>query len=544
MEEETFQTGARGSRSYWLVLRDRWPVLAITVATALVTAAFLLHTLPKKYAAEADVHVTPIQSGDDRFVGLGLLQESNESRAVLTIARYADSLPVARAAKARIGGNSNPNTLLAEVKAQPQGQSNIVTIAARAASPRQAADVANAFANSVVALRTAQFQELLKQRIAHLNDRLDQLRATGRASEAADTSQAIGLLGTYVGDKDPTVGLENTAVPQNRVVWPRTKLVLVVVTLAALLLAGALLFALEMLDPRVREERQVADSRKPILARLPRMTRRAATHLLGGTRSLPASVLASYRLLADKLFHGRDGWLDEPTVVLVTGTPASLSDDNLSKTVTAVNLATLSASAGRRTVLVDADSRPEAIRAFAVNGGGPDLGNLLAGADARDVIRPVPGSDGWLSVVSSNGSKRRGSDGVAGLDLFGNRAVARAFEQLRSTADVIVVNAPAVADAAELVPFARAADRIVIEVELGVTSQARLDELIQAFDEEGAEISGFVLFTRGRGRGTGGRLTYARTIAPETEAPKAAARQRRREGPAAVNKPQSLETNG
>ena len=155
----------------------------------------------------------------------------------------------------------------------------------------------------------------------------------------------------------------------------------------------------------------------------------------------------------------------------------------------------------------------------------------------------MPGSDGRLSVVSSNGSKRQGSDDVARLDLFGNRVVAGAFEQLRSDADVIVVNAPAVADAAELVAFARAADRIVIAVELGLTSQARLDELVQTLNEERAEITGFVLFARGRGRGTGGRLSYGRTIAPHTEARRAAPRQRRRKRPAVENKPQSLETN-
>jgi capsular polysaccharide biosynthesis protein len=532
-EEGIFQSDARGSRSYGLVLRDRWPVLAITVITALATAAVLLQTLPKKYASEADLQVNPIQSSDDRFVGLGLLQESNESRGVLTIARFADSHQVARAVASKIGGK--PNTLLAEVKAQPQGQSNIVTIEARAASPKRAADVANEFAKTVVAERTARFQQLLDQRIAHLNDRVAQLRAHGKASEAADTTQTIGFLSTYVGDKDPTVGVENAAVSQNRVVSPRKKLVLVVVALAALLLAGALLFALELLDPRVREERQVTGMGKPILARLPRMTRRAATHLLRGDRSLPGNAIAAYRLLADQLFDRGDGWLDEPTVVLVAGTPASLPEDNLAKTVTAVNLAALASSAGRQTIIVDADSRLD------VNGSGPNLTDLLSGANYRDVMRPVPGSDGWLSVVpaSPNSSRHRASEGPGGLGAFGRKAVAAAFEQLRSAADVVVVNAPAVADAAELIPLAKAADRIVIEVELGVTSQARLEELVKTFDEQDAQISGFVLYTRRRSRGTGGRLTYARTVARPTAAP-----QRQRQRPSVVNKPQSLETNG
>jgi capsular polysaccharide biosynthesis protein/Mrp family chromosome partitioning ATPase len=511
----------------------------ITVLTALATAAVLLQTLPKKYAAEADVQVTPIQSSDQRFVGLGLLQESNESRSVLTAARYVRSPQVARAVADKIGGN--PDTLLAEIQAQPQGQSNILTVAARAGTPDRAEQVANTFTNTMLAQREDHFQRVVQAQIKDLKKSL----ARGQV-DATDTQRQLNFLESFLDKPDPTLRVASAAVASNHAVSPRKKLVLVVVALAALLLAGVLLFALELLDPRVREERQVAEAGKPILARLPRITRRAATHLLRGDRVLPANVLSAYRLLADKLFEGDDGRLEEPTVLLVAATPASLPQENLAKTVTAVNVAALAASAGRRTIIVNADSLPETIRAFEVDGAGPDLGDLLSGADHRDVIRPVPGSHGSLSIVpsSSNGSNYRASDSLTRIDLFGNRAVARAFEQLRSAADVIVVSAPAVTDAAELIPFAKAADRVVIDVELGVTSQGRLDALMQTFDEQGAEISGFVLFIRGRGRGTGGRLTYARTVAQQPAASTAVPRQRRRRRPSVANKPQSLETNG
>jgi capsular polysaccharide biosynthesis protein len=533
-EEGTFPSDAHGSRSYWLALRDRWPVLAIGVLTALTAAALVTATVPKKYAAETDVQVTPIQPGDDRFVGMGLLTQSNESRSVLTVARFVRSHQVASAVAHNIGGN--PNTLLSEIQAQPQGQSNILTIVARAGSPERAEQVANEFARTILAQKGDRFERLLNDQIKDLKS---QLRAN--PSAAGGIEERLNSLEPFVGQGDPTLDISNWAVPQNHPVWPRTKLILVVVALAALLLGCALIFAFELLDPRVRDERQLEEAGKPILARLPRITRRAARHLLSGDRSLPANVLATYRLLANKLFEGSDGWLEETTVVLVANPPASVPEDNLTKTVTAVTLAALAASAGRQTIIVDADFRPEVTRAFDVDGAGPDLFDLLAGADHRGVIQPVAGSDGWLSIVplSSNGSKRLGSGTFRGFDLFGNKPVARAFEQLRSEADVVVVNAPPVADAAELVPFAKAADRVVIEVELGVTSERRLDELVQTFDEQDAEISGFVVFTRGRGQGTGGRLTYARTVAHPTAAPR---RSRRR--PSVVNKPQSLETNG
>jgi non-specific protein-tyrosine kinase len=332
-------------------------------------------------------------------------------------------------------------------------------------------------------------------------------------------SDRLAVLAPYLGQSDPTLGVTSGAVPRNHPVSPRTKLALVVAALAALLLGAAVVFVLELIEPRVRQERQVPDGGKRV-ARLPRLKRQTASDFLSGKGSLPSEALAAYRLLADDLFTDADGTFGEGSIILVAG-PAPAP----SKTITAVSLGALSASAGRRTIVVDADfRRPEVAGAFGVDDVRPDLSDLLVGKEPRDVLRSVRSSDGWLSVVplSSEGAAKLASGRLDGVDALGKKSLTRLFEELRTQADVIIVNAPSGADGAELIPFAAAGDAVLINVELGITTQKRLDELLRTLEEHDANISGIVLFTRARARGGGGRRAYSSGAAPEAESPSGA----------------------
>jgi tyrosine-protein kinase len=502
----------RDSSSYWLALRDRWAVIAVGVVAAVLAAAIVVSTTPKKYEAEADILVNPISSSDDTFVGLRLLHESAVSRSALTAARFIRNPQVADAVAARIGGD--PNRLLNSVQAQPQGQSNIVTVVARAGTPARAAQIANAFTVTMIAQQTQRFQSALKGVIAQLNHRLDLLDANGNGNspQAATMADRLAVLAPYLGQPDPTLDVTSRAVPRNHPVSPRSKIALVVAALAALLLGAAVVFVLELIEPRVRQERQLPDGVKRV-ARLPRLKRQTASDFLSGKGSLPSEALAAYRLLADDLVTDADGTFGEGSIILVAG-PAPAP----SKTITAVSLAALSASAGRRTIVVDADFRhPEVAGAFGVDDVGPDLSDLLAGKEPGEVLRSVLSSNGWLSVVplNSEGADKLASGRLEGFDPLGKKSLGRLFEELRMQADLIIVNAPSGADGAELIPFAAGGDAVLINVELGTTTQRRLDELLRTLEEHGASIAGIVLFTRARARGGRGGRAYSHGAAPE-----------------------------
>lgn len=504
----------RDSTSYWLAVRDGWALIVVGVVAALLAAAIVVVTTPKKYEAEADILVNPISSNDDTFVGLGLLHESAVSRSALTAARFIRNPQVADAVAAKIGGDSN--RLLNNVQAQPQGQSNILTVVARAETPARAAQIANAFTNTMIAQQTQRFQNALKGVIAQLNHRLDVLHANGNGNspQAATMSDRLAVLAPYLGQPDPTLDVTSRAVPRNHPVSPRTKLVLAVATLAALLLGAGVVFVLELIEPRVRQERQVPDGGKRV-ARLPRLKGRTASDFLSGQGSLPSEALAAYRLLADDLFADADGTFDEGSIIIVAG-PAPAP----SKTITAVSLGALSASAGRRTIVVDADFRhPQVAGAFGVDDVRPDLSDLLVEKQPRDGLSSLLSTDGSLSIVplSSEGADRLGSGRLDGFDPLGKQSLTRLFEELRTRADVIIMNAPSGADGAELIPFAAAGDAVLINVELGITTLRRLDELLRTLEEHDANISGIVLFTRARARGRGGPRAYSYGAAPEAE---------------------------
>jgi len=491
-------------------------VIVVGVVAALLAAAVVVSTTPKKYEAEADILVNPISSNDDTFVGLGLLHESAVSRSALTAARFIRNPQVAAAVAARIGGN--PNQLLNNVQSQPQGQSNILTVVARAGSPARAAQIANAFTDTMIAQQTQRFQSALKGVIAQLNHRLDVLQANGNGNspQAATMSDRLAVLAPYLGQPDPTLNVTSRAVPRHQPVSPRSKLALAVAALAALLLGAGVVFVLELIEPRVRQEQQVPDGGKRV-ARLPRLKRRTASDFLSGQGSLPSEALSAYRLLADDLLTDADGPFGAGSIVTVAG-PAPAP----STTITTVSLGALSASAGRRTIVVDADFRaPEVARAFGLDDARPDLSDLLVDKAPLDVVRSVLSTDGSLSVVplSSEGADRLATGGLDGFDPLGRQSLTQLFEELRSRADVIIVNAPSGADGAELIPFAAAGDSVLINVELGFTTQKRLHELLRTLEEHDANISGIVLFTRARARGRGGPRAYSYGATTEPESP-------------------------
>src|SRR4051794_18798995 len=140
---------------YLQTLRERMGlVLAVVVVTTLA-AALHLAVAPKVYKAEADLLVTPIGGDDPGLSGLGLIRESNAPpRDVETAARLVASRNVAAGVISKLHLSTTPDELLKDVDAAPVAQSNIVAVTAKADSATKARDIANAFADQLVAQRT------------------------------------------------------------------------------------------------------------------------------------------------------------------------------------------------------------------------------------------------------------------------------------------------------------------------------------------------------------------------------------------------------
>ena len=497
----------RGSTRYLAVLREHWLLIAAMVITAVVGAAAYSYTATKQYKADANLLVTPISGSDPTYLGTGLLSESsNQVRAALTIAQLVRTPQTATRAKAILGRDLGTQKLLGMISVNPIGQSDIVTVVANAGSPALAADVANAFAQAIVDLRTAEIAVNVNGIVKQLSQQLAVIPAADRSTSAsAQAIQArLVTLKSLLNQPDPTLRVVDAAVAPTSASWPKPKLSIAIAFLAALILGIGVALALEFLAPDVKnEEELLLEQRLPVLARVPRMRRHKARAYMAGTASLPAEVWEAYRTLRASLaVAGKDGGF--PSTVLVTSAaPAE------GKTMTAMNLALTLVRAGLRVILVDGDfRRPMIASAFGVAANRRGLAQLLtAGGDPARLYVPAPGFEESLFLLISQ------PEDASLVDLLEPRRIADVMEVLHQHADVVVIDSPPFSDAAEVIAFAEVAEVTLIAVRLGRTRRDKLNDLSRALVHRRLSPAGFVVTTRRRPRASA--YSYGYSAPPE-----------------------------
>lgn len=503
--EPGLDEGRQGSARYLQALREHWKLIALLVAVAVGAAIAYSVTAEKRYEAGADVLVTPVESGDDTFIGISVLREGGvQSRSVLTAARLLQTPQVAAAVKERLGSPKSSTELLASIEVTPLEQSGVLSVVGKENTAQGAADLANGFVDVLLEQRTRRFQDELRGVVATLASLLAAIPATQRDSgEAVAIQQRLAQLRPLVGAGDPTLEVTSAAVPPEHPSWPRPVLSAVVALLAASLLGLGIALALELLNPRVnREDELLLEQRLPILTRVPRMPRSAVRAYLGGQAPLPGDVREAYRTLRASLTSaGRAGQF--PATILVT---SAIPGEG--KTMTSVNLAITLALADQRVILVDGDlRRPMVATVFGAAGRHQGFASLLSG-DARpdDVLVPAPGHGDGLRLILAS------PEHAHLIDLLERRRVEDVLEELRLHADVIVIDSPPLTEVADALTLADAVEAVIVAVRLGRTRRDRLNELRRMLARRSVAPVGFVVTTRRRPRR--GAYTYGSEAAP------------------------------
>ena len=142
------------------------------------------------------------------------------------------------------------------------------------------------------------------------------------------------------------------------------------------------------------------------------------------------------------------------------------------RTSVAANLATALAHAGRTVVLVDADLRRPALSTLFQTGTRPGLTDLLAGrASVEEVAVPtdVPG----LKLVTVG--KLTG----ASADLFEGSVLTRTFAQMRTQAEVVVVDSAPTRALSDAVTLARVSDITILVADLRRTHRGDASAAVQ-----------------------------------------------------------------
>ena len=182
-------------RTYLRILRRRAGWILLVAVLVVAAAVGIDRARAKQYTASAQLLVQPAST-----VSNAVTQQTVFSSQVLTEMQLLTSTPVKQAVQ-RVLGISQfanvPPASTAEV-----GQTNVITVSAKSATPREAETIANAYANAFVTYernaaigsQTAAESQLQSQ-INTLNGQITALEKNSGSSSATAASQLTNLLG-------------------------------------------------------------------------------------------------------------------------------------------------------------------------------------------------------------------------------------------------------------------------------------------------------------------------------------------------------------
>lgn len=472
----------RGLARYLSVLwSGRWIIL-LTVVAALIGAGAYLVRAPKVYQAHSQLLVTPL-SGNSAVQGVGgiIIASADPLRDVETGALLVNTPGVAQRVINALHLRQTPDGLLGKIAVTPIAESDVVDIAASASSPTAAAQLANAFATQTINYQTAKLDSQLDVLIPRLRAQIASLGKHNPGVTGPLTAQLGQLEALRVGS-NPNLSIAQSAIPPAGPSSPRKSLTLAAAIVGGLVVGIGVVLLIQLLRPRIRSEEELRERfRLPILARVPRM---GARHRWARRRrgpfapdTVPAEAADAFRALRTVLMspHEPSG---RGRIILITG--GSPLDG---KSTTAINLSAALASTGERVILVEGDTRRPSIGA-ALNIQGQAKGLVTMNAEMPQLRMLLASGNGHAPPNRSPSTWHR------------------LLLTARHNADWVVVDAPPLIYAPDVLSAADLFDDVLMIVRLGNTNSRNLDETAEMLAHNGIRPTGLVLV------GTSGHREY------------------------------------
>ena len=488
------------------IARKWFPLLVVSMVLAAVAAFAFSSVQQRVYEAKATLIVgQSLQALNPDFNQLMVSQ-----RLSTTYATVATKRPALESVIEQLGLEDTPAQLSMRVWAEAPNDSTLLNLNAQDGDPAQAAAIANALADQLIATSPAiqGRQSDLQQSIdADLKATQEQIQATQAEVERlaaldnprpadlalAETLQGrlVTLRSTYAsllsfsaGNAANLLSIVEPAIAPDGPVSPRTLLNTLLAAVVGLLLAAAVVAVIEYLDDRVKDADTVQEvaglSTLGTVARMQTDGGRAEIYRLATLLYPRSAVAEAYRTLRTNIEFAS---VDAPIRTLLVTSSAP----NEGKTITSANLAVAFAQAGRPTLLVDADLRKPGVHGVFQLPNEQGLTTLLRNESARVDSVAHPTEQANLRVITT------GPLPPNPAELLGSQRMRATLERLTAEAELVIFDAPplqAVTDAAVMSSYL---DATVFVVDAGRSRRGALRQGREALARAGANVLGVIL---------------------------------------------------
>jgi capsular exopolysaccharide synthesis family protein len=490
-------------RSYLRVLNRR--KVTIFVVFVLVVAPVLGYSLSqsKRYTATAAVLIQP--NGTPPQLG-GTNTTTLQPSDIQTQVQLITSAPVKSVVVEKLGRKAP------DVSVNPVGQTDVINVAATSARPRDAAAIANAYANAYVDVRRLQAvnslvgaaQQIqsritdLDRQIGALNDQVASASSSQRSSVQQSVTPQLNALSneeaalkTQLGQLQLNSAVQTgsaqvvtpAAIPTSPS-SPRTLRNVLVGAAIGLLLGIGVALLRDYLDDSVRtkEEMERAGGGLPVLGVIPSTDNwRDKSVPTVVSLTAPGSPTAeSYRALRTSIqFLGTD----RPIRRLQITSPSAEEG----KTTTVANLGVALAAAGQRVIVVCCDLRRPRIHEFYGLSNNVGLTSVLLGHRSfADGIQPVQSQE-RLAVLASGNLPPNPSE------LLQSRQMAQLLQSLEARADIVLLDCPPILPVTDAAALSTHVDATLVVASASGTHGRVLSRALEVLAQVGAPLVGTVL---------------------------------------------------
>jgi receptor protein-tyrosine kinase len=467
------------SRYLQALRRRSWIVAAVVVIAAGAAFAVSL-TTQKKYDATAKVLVTNSDPAN-AILAFQPTQSNDPERDMNTDVALVTLEPVADRAQRRLDTTLSTSTLLGEIRAGTAGTTNVISITARDRLPARAQAIANAFATSYVAFRRDVAQAQYQQAAARAARQLAAMTPPQRSSPKGK-ALASGLQSLQAASKLATGGVEVAELAKRPTspATPRTKLTLAVAVVIGLFLGALCAIGLEFADRRIKDEKDVEELLGlPVLAGVP------AKRGWRRPQDDGAAQEEAYATVAVNLRLRNLGTATQ--TVMVTSAEAEAG-----KTAATIGVARALARAGQRVIAIEGDLRRPKFASY--------LG-LGANGGLAAVLGSLSSFGGELVSVRATGRPDRDGDGPDAVELLpagaavadphsvlASASMREVLDEARESADVVLIDTPALDIVSDAVDLARGIDTCIFVVRLSHSTKQGVQRALRTLTELGLDV--------------------------------------------------------